>query len=64
MLVTNLGKHMANVWSTTTKLEASARCQVLVDTSMTTILQALLSRKVTIAHQNQPSFEYDTVLDN
>lgn len=43
MLVTNLEKHMANIWSTTTKLEASARCQVLVDTSMTTILQALLS---------------------
>ena len=64
MLVNNLEKHMANIWSTTTKLEASARCQVLVDTSMTTILQALLSHKVTISHQNHPSFEYDTVLDN
>lgn len=63
-LVTNLEKHMANVWSTITKLEASARCQVLVYTPLATILQALISRKVIIPQQNKPPLGCDTVLDN
>lgn len=63
-LVTNLDKHMATVWPTTTKLEASARCQALVDTSLAIILQALISRKVEILQQPQPPFDCETALDN
>lgn len=42
-LTSNLTKHMNTTWPTTSKLEATVRCQILVDTSLATILQSLVS---------------------
>ncbi|KAJ5211262.1 phenylalanine ammonia-lyase [Penicillium cf. griseofulvum] len=57
-LAISVDKHMTSIWPTTSKLEASERCRILVDTSLATILQALVNR------QSSKPFESVTALDN
>ncbi|KAJ5746495.1 phenylalanine ammonia-lyase [Penicillium odoratum] len=45
MLAKALERHMASNWKTTSKLEATARCQNLVDSSLAIIIQALVESK-------------------
>ncbi|KAJ5827002.1 phenylalanine ammonia-lyase [Penicillium robsamsonii] len=57
-LAINVDKHMTSIWPTTSKLESSERCRILVDTSLATILQALVNRK------SPKPFESATALDS
>lgn len=45
MLANALERHMISNWKTTSKLEATVRCQNLVDSSLAIILQALVQSK-------------------